>query len=89
MEFQETTIKDIKIQIGQYVRQKRKQSGITQDELGTMLGLSRITIQNLESGKNFTIDTLLKILQHFGLLTELNAHLKQASLDLDGPATLY
>ena len=89
MNFQDPTIKDIKVQIGNYVRLRRKQTGLTQDELGNLLGLSRITIQNLESGKNFTMDTLLKILQHFGLLAELSSQLQPAILDLDGPTSLY
>ena len=89
MNFQDPTIKDIKVQIGNYVRLRRKQTGLTQDELGNLLGLSRITIQNLESGKNFTMDTLLKILQHFGLLAELSSQLQLAILDLDGPTSLY
>lgn len=55
-------IKDIKLEIGQLVKSFRKRDKISQEELAEKLNLSRITIQNLEAGKNFTIDTLLKVL---------------------------
>lgn len=61
-------IKDVKSEIGQLVRAYRKQHKISQQELANQLELSRLTIQNLESGKNFTIDTLLKIFNHFDVL---------------------
>lgn len=75
-------IKDIKLEIGQLVRSFRKRDKITQQELSEKLALSRITIQNLESGKNFTIDTLLKVLQHFELLGSLNELLKEKKMRL-------
>ena len=64
-------IKDVKIEIGKLIKSLRKREGLTQEELSAQLELSRITIQNLESGKNFTIDTLLKMLKHFELLDSL------------------
>lgn len=61
-------IKDIKIKLGELVKLLRKKKGLSQESLGNQLNLSRITIQNLESGKNATLDTLLIVMQHFGLL---------------------
>jgi len=66
------TIKETKLQFGKLVKVLRKRESISQIELAELLDLSRITIQNLESGKNFTIDTLLKVAQHFNLLDKLN-----------------
>jgi transcriptional regulator with XRE-family HTH domain len=43
--------------------------------LAEKLNLSRVTIQNLESGKNPTIETLLKVLQYFDLLDGLNNYI--------------
>lgn len=68
MLFDNIKIKDVKIKCGQLVRVLRKNAKMSQEELAGQLNMSRLTIQNLESGKNFTIDTLLKILQHFDLL---------------------
>ncbi|SOE22037.1 DNA-binding transcriptional regulator, XRE-family HTH domain [Spirosomataceae bacterium TFI 002] len=64
-------IKDVKLEIGGLVRSLRKKNKLSQQDLADLLGLSRLTIQNLESGKNFTIDTLLKVLQNFEMLPNL------------------
>jgi transcriptional regulator with XRE-family HTH domain len=69
-------IKDIKVEIGQLVKTLRKNEKLPQKELADKLGISRITLQNLEKGENFTIDTLLKILQHFELSLEFNDFFK-------------
>ncbi|MNV84854.1 hypothetical protein D3C71_1787560 [compost metagenome] len=65
-------IKDVKLEIGKLVRSLRKRENISQEQLAELLELSRITIRNLESGKNATADTLLKVLQHFELLAPLH-----------------
>jgi transcriptional regulator with XRE-family HTH domain len=72
MLFNNIKIKDVKIETGKLVRILRKNHHLSQEELAGLLNLSRLTIQNLESGKNFTIDTLLKILQHFDLLLPIH-----------------
>ena len=82
-------IKDIKLEIGQLVKSFRNRDKISQEELAEKLNLSRITIQNLEAGKNFTIDTLLKVLQHFDLLNSLNEILKDKRNDHENTESLY
>lgn len=70
------TIKEVKNQIGALVKILRDRDGLTQEELAEKLNLSRVTIQNLESGKNPTIETLLKVLQYFDLLDGLNNYIE-------------
>ena len=70
--FDAIKIIDIKRQLGNLAKFERKRRKLTQQELADLLSVSRITIQNLESGKNTTLDTLLKVLQHFDLLAALN-----------------
>lgn len=82
-------IKDIKLEIGQLVKSFRKRDGFSQEELGEKLDLSRITIQNIEAGKNFTIDTLLKVLQHFDLLNTLNDLLIDKRVENENLKSLY
>ena len=53
-------IKDTKREIGHLVKAIRRQRKLSQTELAQSLDVSRTTIQNLELGKNFTIDTILK-----------------------------
>jgi transcriptional regulator with XRE-family HTH domain len=83
------TIKETKLQFGKLVKVLRKRESISQIELAELLDLSRITIQNLESGKNFTIDTLLKVAQHFNLLDKLNELLTQQISDSKKIDSLY
>lgn len=62
------TIKDVKIKLGQLCKKKRQSHNLSQEDLADALGLSRYTIQKFESGKNATLDTVLKIANHFELL---------------------
>lgn len=71
-----TTIKEVKNHIGILVKLLREREKITQEQLAEKLNLSRVTIQNLEAGKNPTIDTLLKVLQYFDLLSGFNQYIE-------------
>lgn len=62
------TVKDVKLQLGILCKKKRQHYEISQQELGEAVGLSRYTIQKFEKGQNSTLDTVLKIANHFDLL---------------------
>jgi transcriptional regulator with XRE-family HTH domain len=74
--FDNVTVKDVKLQVGMLVKTLRNQASLTQEQLAEKLSLSRVTIQNLESGQNPTMDTLLKVLQYFDLLGSVNSFIK-------------
>ena len=82
-------IKDVKSEIAQLVKSYRKQQKLSQQELADQLELSRITIQNLESGKNFTIDTLLKVFNHFDTLVGFNQVLMDKRNETEQLTSLY
>ena len=82
-------IKDVKSEIGKLVKSYRKEQKLSQQELAELLELSRITIQNLESGKNFTIDTLLKVFNHFDLLVGFNQFLIDKRNEKEQLTSLY
>ena len=82
-------IKDVKSEIAQLVKSYRKQQKLTQQELADQLELSRITIQNLESGKNFTIDSLLKVFNHFDVLVGFNQFLMDKRNETEELTSLY
>ncbi len=84
--FSVVTIKQVQNNIGQWCKTLRKREGITQQELADQLVLSRLTISKLERGENFTIDTFLKVLQHFDQLSTLNDFVTDQS---DLPESLY
>jgi len=70
------TIKDVKLQLGELCKQKRQSYEMSQQDLAEALGISRYTIQKFENGKNATLDTVLKIANHFDLLNSLYQALK-------------
>lgn len=70
--FDSITINEVKVKIGQLCKQERQFQNLTQGQLADNLAMSRITIQKLEKGKNVTIDTFLKVLEHFDKLELLN-----------------
>lgn len=67
-----TTIKDVKVKIGEACKALRKSNGLSRDELAEVLDVSSTTIQNIENGKNATLDNILKVANHFGLLASIN-----------------
>jgi transcriptional regulator with XRE-family HTH domain len=87
--FSSNNIEDIKNETGMLLRKMRKSKGLSQDELAEKLSLSRITIQNVEAGRNFNIDTLLLILQHFNQLESFNKFIKEKSEEYDNLDSLY
>ena len=87
--FQTLKIKDVKIEIGLYIKALRKRDKITQEELAQQLNVSRLTIQHLEAGKNFTIETLLKVLNHFEEMELFFRYLNEKKEILENSKSLY
>lgn len=88
MLFETLTIKDVKTDLGKWVKVVRKKQNLSQDQLADLLNMSRITIQNLEAGKNITIDTLLKVFQYFDALEKFNDFVQQ-EIKNDSYKSLY
>ena len=82
------TIKDVKLQLGELCKQKRQSYEMSQEDLAEALDLSRYTIQKFENGKNATLDTVLKIANHFDLLESLYKSLKDVE-DTNNLNSLY
>ena len=69
----EYTIKDTREVMGNWCAKLRKMSKVSQIDLAEELAISHKTIANLESGKNFTIDTFLKVIKHYNKQELFNA----------------
>lgn len=82
-------IKEVKIEVGRLMKTVRKHRKLTQSEVAEQLGVSRNTIQNLESGKNFTINTLFKILKEFDLLDKLHKEILSERKAIEETKSLY
>jgi len=82
------TIKDVKLQLGELCKQKRQSYEMSQEDLAEALNISRYTIQKFENGKNATLDTVLKIANHFDLLETFYKSLKDLE-DTNNLNSLY
>ncbi len=82
------TVKDIKLKLAVLCKSKRQSYGMSQEELAEAIGLSRYTIQKFENGKNSTLDTVLKIANHFDLLTPLGKGIDKV-IEADNSMSLY
>jgi transcriptional regulator with XRE-family HTH domain len=84
--FSVLTIKQVKVKFGGLIKQSRKKANLSQEELGKLLNLSRITIQNVESGRNATMDTMLLLMRHFELMADFHDLLVQRMDENDIPS---
>lgn len=87
--FDTVEIKDIKNELGGLVKVLRKQRGLSQTQLAKSLDVSRTTIQNLELGKNFTVDTILKVMKEMDLLGQLKSEITQAKTHVVNSKSMY
>lgn len=82
------TIKSVKVELGEICKQQRKIHKLSREDLAEALGVSRTTIQNFENGNNATLDTVLKIANHFDLLESFYKSLKDLN-DANNLNSLY
>jgi len=75
------TIKDVKVKIGEACKALRKSNELSRGELAEVLDVSSTTIQNIENGKNATLDNILKVANHFGLLQSITKEIDKISVD--------
>lgn len=80
---------EVRKNIGGLVKKLRKSRKISQQELAESLNLKRQTIKKVESGKNFNIDTLLRIFQHFEILETFADFIDELGEDFDEIDSLY
>lgn len=78
-----TTIKDVKVKIGEACKALRISNDLSRDQLAEVLEVSSTTIQNIENGKNATLDTILKIANHFGILPSIIKAIDETTIDQD------
>jgi transcriptional regulator with XRE-family HTH domain len=59
---------DIKHKVGQQIREARKAKGMTQKELGALMGLSESVVNKYEAGKqNLSLETVQKVALALGM----------------------
>lgn len=59
---------DIKVRVGQLIRENRKAKGLTQKDLGAIMGLSESVVNKYEGGKqNLSVETIQKVADALGV----------------------
>ncbi|TYC14778.1 helix-turn-helix transcriptional regulator [Bizionia gelidisalsuginis] len=71
------TIKEVKVKIGEACKALRKSNELSREELAEALEVSSTTIQNIEKGKNATLDNVLKVANHFGLVQSITKEIEK------------
>jgi len=89
MGFSNVRVSDVKINIGTLIKKMRAKRKLTQEDLAKRLNLSRITIQNIERGNNFTIDTYPLIFQYFDEIESFNEYIKSKVDDYNEIKSIY
>ena len=57
--------------LGNFIKQKRLDEALTQQELAEQLGLTSVTISNLENGQKVGSKTLKALSKKFGIETKV------------------
>jgi len=65
--------------LGPAIREARRESGLTQTDLGLKTGLRQATISNIEKGEGGTLESLFKI------LTVLKLEMRLETRSIAGP----
>lgn len=89
MEFGSIRVSDVKIDLGKLMKKMRTDRKLSQEELAKRLNLSRITIQNIERGNNFTIETYLLVLQFFNEIESFSDYIKSRLEDYNEIKSIY
>jgi len=83
------TIKNVQKSLAEWCKLLRKRENLTQQQLAIELNLSPITISKLENGDNATLETILKVLQHFDEMKNFNQFIRTRKSNLNENKSLY
>ncbi|QDK79558.1 helix-turn-helix transcriptional regulator [Spirosoma sp. KCTC 42546] len=65
-------MEDIKVQVGQLIRDTRKAKGLTQKEIGKKMGITEASFNRYENGvANLSLETVQKIAEALNLKARL------------------
>lgn len=57
--------------IGEAIKKVRQSKNMTQEELGSMIGVQKAQISRIENGKNLTFSTIAKVFKAMGINAKL------------------
>ena len=66
---------DLKVEIGNLIKQARTEQGLTQKELGEKIGVGEPTVNKYEGGKqNLTVETLKRVADALSMHIKITFH---------------
>ena len=71
------------IQLGNEIRERRRQLGLTQEQLANQAGIRQRTVSDIESAGNARIDTVMRLLAALDLELVLRARTKSAAKEIE------
>ena len=77
------TIARTPLQLGNSIRQRRRQLGLTQDRLAAKIGMRQRTVSDLESSAAARVDTVLRTLAALDLELVIRPRTKGSHRDIE------
>ena len=71
---------EILTELGARLRSYRLQQNLPVTDLARLAGVTPLTVQKLERGSNFTMETLMRLLRGLGRLEQLDAFLPEPGI---------
>ena len=71
MDIKETSDRGLQEALGSRLRRARLDADLTRDALASQIGLSADTVRNAETGRNISVETLIRILRGLGRLDDM------------------
>jgi HTH-type transcriptional regulator/antitoxin HipB len=77
------TIARTPLQLGNYIRQRRRELGLSQEKLAGKVGVRQRTISDLETSATVRVDTVLRTLAALELELVIRARTKGSPKDIE------
>jgi len=71
------------IQLGNEIRERRRQLGLTQEQLANQAGIRQRTVSDIESAGNARLDTVMRLLAALDFELVLRARTKSAAKEIE------
>ena len=77
------TIARTPLQLGNYIRQRRRELGLTQDKLAAKVGVRQRTVSDLETSAAVRVNTMLRTLAGLDLELVVRPRTKASARDIE------
>jgi len=71
------------LQLANYIREKRRKSGLSQEQLAAKIGVRQKTLSGIENARSARLDTLLRILAVLDLELVVRERTKSSANDIE------